>query len=78
MKRVPKEIIRELITSEEFKSTGEIMEAIKGMFADVLGEVLEAELDTTLGYDKAQRRPEETESKNYRKRRSQCRYFCCS
>ena len=66
MKRIPREIIRELISSEEFKSTGEIMEAIKGMFADVLGEVLEAELDTTLGYEKAVRRPEETEQKNYR------------
>jgi len=66
MNRIPKEIIRELIESEKFKSTGDIMEAIKGMFADVLGEVMEAELDTTLGYDKAQRRPEEVESKNYR------------
>jgi transposase-like protein len=66
MKRIPKEIIKELIRSEEYKSTGDIMESLKGMFADVLGEVLEAELDTTLGYEKAQRRPEETEQKNYR------------
>ena len=52
MKRIPREIIKELISSEEFKSTGDILEAIKGMFADVLGEVLEAELNPTLGYDK--------------------------
>ena len=69
MKRIPKEMIRELINSEEFKSTGDIMEAIKTMFADVLQEVLEAELDTKLGYEKQERRPEEnepTERKNYR------------
>ena len=69
MKRIPQEIIRELIKSEEFKSTGDIMEAIKGMFSDVLGAVLEAELDTTLGYEKQERRAEregEGKSRNYR------------
>lgn len=69
MNRLPREVIRELINSEEFKSTGDIMEAIKSMFADVLGEVLEAELDTTLGYNKQDRRTgnESTEkTKNYR------------
>jgi len=66
MNRVPKELIRELVASEEFKTTGDIMEAIKGMFADVLGEVLEAELDTTLGYDKHEQRPDDNAPKNYR------------
>jgi transposase-like protein len=67
MKRIPREVIRELVASEEFKSTGEIMDALKSMFADVLGEVLEAELDTTLGYEKQQRRSDEVETaKNYR------------
>jgi len=69
MKRIPREIIRELIQSEEFKNTGDIMEAIKAMFSDVLGEVLEAELDTTLGYEKQERRPDEEaekEPRNYR------------
>ena len=69
MKRIPKELIRELISSEEFKTTGDIMEAIKMMFSDVLGEVLEAELDTTLGYDKHEQRPDDPSSaipKNYR------------
>jgi hypothetical protein len=48
MKSIPREVIKELIQSEEFKSTGDIMEAIKAMFSDVLGEILEAELDTAL------------------------------
>ncbi len=58
MKGIPREIIKELIRSEEFKSTGDIMEAIRGMFADVLNEVLEAELENTLGYGKQERRGE--------------------
>ena len=69
MKRIPREVIRELIQSEEFKNTGDIMEAIKGMFSDVLSEVLEAELDTTLGYDKQVRRTEsegKDQRRNYR------------
>ena len=69
MKRIPREVIKELIQSEEFKNTGDIMEAIKGMFSDVLGEVLEAELDTTLGYEKQERRSEgdgERKPRNYR------------
>ena len=69
MVKVPREIIRELIKSEEFKSTGDIMTAIKAMFADVLQEVLEAELDTALGYEKHQIRHEGStspEERNYR------------
>ena len=69
MKRIPREVIKELIQSEEFKSTGDIMEAIKAMFSDVLGEVMEAELDTALGYDKQERRgesAEESKPRNYR------------
>lgn len=69
MKHIPREVIKELIQSEEFKSTGDIMEAIKAMFSDVLGEVMEAELDTALGYDKQERRgesAEESKPRNYR------------
>lgn len=69
MKRIPREVIKELIKSEEFKSTGDVMEAIKVLFSDVLGEVLEAELDTSLGYDKQERRSESEEEgkpRNYR------------
>jgi len=69
MKRIPQDVIKDLIKSEGFKSTGDIMEAIKEMFSDVLGEVLEAELDTALGYDKQERRSEGVEEgkpRNYR------------
>jgi transposase-like protein len=70
---IPKEVIRELIKESNFKSTTDIMEAIKGMFKDVLQEVMEAELDTQLGYNKQERRMREMAdfdengvSKNYR------------
>ena len=69
MKHIPREVIKELIRSEEFNSTGDIMEAIKEMFSDVLGQVLEAELDVALGYDKQERRGEsveESKPRNYR------------
>lgn len=38
--KAPKELIKELVKTEQFKTTGEIMETIKGLFADVLNEVL--------------------------------------
>jgi transposase-like protein len=73
MSMIPKETIRELINENNFKSTTEVMTAIKDMFKDVLQEVMEAELDTQLGYDKQERRTtesanndENTVSKNYR------------
>jgi len=69
MGMIPKETIQEFIREQNFTSTTDIMEAIKDMFRDVLQEVMEAELDTELGYGKQARRldPETEEmSKNYR------------
>ena len=48
---------------------GTIMEAIKEMFRDVLQQVMETELEETLGYEKSSRIPNNSEtgmSKNYR------------
>jgi transposase-like protein len=63
--KIPKEIIREYVKSEEFKSTVDIMESIKNMFAEVLNEVLQSELEEKLGYDK-HKRVESDEPRNYR------------
>ncbi len=63
--KIPKEVIRELIKSEEFKNTGDIMESIKAMFADVMNEVLQCEIDEELGYEKHER-TEKGEDQNYR------------
>lgn len=53
--KIPKEIIREYVKNESFTNTTEIMDSIKNMFADVLNEVLQCELDEKLGFDKHER-----------------------
>ena len=47
--KIPKEIIREYVKNEQFKNTGDIMESIKSMFADVLNEVLQCEIEGSQG-----------------------------
>ncbi|HML34154.1 IS256 family transposase [Sporomusa sphaeroides] len=69
MKTIPKEVIRDLIKDEKFNNTTEVMNAIKEMFRDVLQEIMEAELETELGYEKQERRSENVNPavpKNYR------------
>jgi len=63
--KLPRETIKELVKKEKFSNTGEIMEAIKSMFAEVLEETLKCELDEELGYDKHERIGNAGE-KNYR------------
>ena len=63
--KIPKELIKEFVKSEDFKSTGDIMESIKSMCADVMNEVLQCEIDEKLGYDRHER-TESNEDKNYR------------
>jgi transposase-like protein len=63
--KIPKEIIKDYVKNEQFKSTGDIMESIKSMFADVLNEVLQCEIEESLGYDKHER-IESEEPRNYR------------
>lgn len=63
--KIPKEIIRDYVKNESFTNTTEIMDSIKSMFADVLNEVLQCELDEKLGFDKHER-TDEKGAKNYR------------
>ena len=44
--------IKEYVKSKKFTNTADITERIKSMFADVLNEVLQCELDEQLGYEK--------------------------
>lgn len=62
--KIPKELIKEYVKSEDFKSTGDIMESIKSMFAEVMNEVLQCEIEEKLGHEKHER--SEGEPKNYR------------
>ncbi len=64
--KIPKEVIKEYVKSEKFTNTADIMESIKSMFADVLNEVLQCELDEQLGYEKHERTDPGSEKKNYR------------
>ena len=64
--KIPKELIKEYVKSENFTNTTDIMESIKSMFADVLNEVLQCEMDEQLGYDKHARTESGEEKKNYR------------
>ena len=69
MGAVPTEVLREYVNSQKFSSTVEVMEAMKDMFRDVLQQVMEGELDETLGYGKSERSSnsdETAESKDYR------------
>ncbi|WP_234120032.1 IS256 family transposase [Clostridium hydrogenum] len=52
MSNISKEILRNYINEQNFKSPDDILAAMKDMFKDVLQEALEAEMDTQLGYDK--------------------------
>ncbi|MCD7777921.1 MAG: transposase, partial [Clostridiales bacterium] len=64
--KIPKEIIREYVRNEKFENTTDIMDSIKSMFADVLNEVLQCEIDEQLGYGKHERTESGDEKKNYR------------
>ncbi len=57
--------IKDLVNEQKFTSTQDIMECMKGMFADVLEQTLQAEMDQHLGYDRAERTSCEGK-KNYR------------
>lgn len=57
--KLPKELIKELVKEKQFTSTNQIMETIKEMFADILEEVLQCEIEEQLGYEKHQRRSDE-------------------
>ncbi len=74
MSMIPREVIKELIKEHKFNNTNEVMSTIKEMFRDVLQEIMEAEIETELRYEKHERQspkePQES-SKNYRNGYSQ-------
>ncbi|WP_278382463.1 IS256 family transposase [Clostridium tyrobutyricum] len=52
MSKVSKELLRDYVREQSFSNPDDILNAMKEMFRDVLQEVLEAEMDSHLGYDK--------------------------
>ena len=69
MEKASKELLKEFVNNQKFTSTTDIMNSMKELFSDVLQQVMEAELEEKLGYEKSQRISEFAESdtpKNYR------------
>ena len=69
MEKASKEVLREFVNSQHFTSTADIMNSMKELFSDVLQQVMEAELEEKLGYEKSERvseKGEEGSHKNYR------------
>ncbi|MFV0529149.1 MAG: IS256 family transposase [Lachnospiraceae bacterium] len=62
-------MMKEFVNSQKFENTADVMSAMKEMFADVLQQVMECELEEKLGYEKSERVSDDSEntvSKNYR------------
>lgn len=49
---LPKEVVREIVESNNFEKPGDVLAFLKESFKDVLQELLEAEMDCHLGYSK--------------------------
>ena len=69
MEKTTATMMKEFVNSQKFESTADVMAAMKEMFADVLQQVMECELEEKLGYEKSERVSDDSEnavSKNYR------------
>ena len=52
---VAKEQIRQIISQNNINSVSDVYSLLKESFKDILQELMEAELDATLGYEKNQK-----------------------
>ena len=52
---VAKEQIRQIISQNNISSVADVYSLLKEGFKDILQELMEAELDATLGYEKNQK-----------------------
>ena len=57
------EQLRQIIKESDLKSAGDVYALLKDSFKDLLQELLEAELDVSLGYDKNETHGIETDNK---------------
>lgn len=63
MSTLRKELLREMITDGNLKTTGDLQSYLKDLFKDTLQEMLEAELDMDLGYSKRDRKNKDTDNR---------------
>jgi transposase-like protein len=62
MGTLPKNVVREIIKEQNFKSPSEVYSFLKESFKDVLQEMLEAEMDVTLGYSREEAQSKTTDN----------------
>lgn len=55
MQSAPQNLLKEYVKSQHFASTGEVMQAMKEMFRDVIQTVMEVEMDEELGRERCER-----------------------
>ena len=60
---VAKEQIRQIISENNISSVADVYSLLKDSFKDILQELMEAELDATLGYEKNQKGDLNTDNK---------------
>ena len=60
---IQKEVLRQIIKENDLKSVGDVSALLKESFKDLLQELLEAELDVSLGYDKNKKDGVNTDNK---------------
>lgn len=60
---IQKELLRQIIKENDLKSAGDVYTLLKDSFKDLLQELLEAELDVSLGYDKNCKNGMDTDNK---------------
>ena len=52
MQPVPMDVLKEFVRSQHFQSTGEVMDAMKEMFREVIQQAMEVEMDEELGRER--------------------------
>lgn len=60
---VAKEQIRQIISENNISSVADVYALLKDSFKDILQELMEAEMDATLGYEKNQKGALQTDNK---------------
>ena len=60
---VPREVLRAFIKDYKLQTAEDVQNALKDIFSDTLQEMLEAEMDTTLGYEKHDDENKDTENR---------------
>ena len=60
---IAKEQLRQIIRENDLKSVGDVYTLLKNSFKDLLQELLEAEMDATLGYNKNDKGEVESDNK---------------